>query len=242
MISVCIATYNGELFIKEQLASILIQLSPNDEVIVSDNGSSDNTIAIVNGFSDSRIKVYQFPRKTKNLRFNIIRNFENALVKATGDIIVLSDQDDIWLTNKIETIKKALINDKYDLIVTDCQIIDKNNQIIYPSFFEKNYSGKGLIKNLKHNSYLGCCMAFNKKVLKKVLPFPMYIPMHDIWIGFVAELCSFKVIFSTQVTTGYRYHSNNITSASTFKSTYSIFKKLKFRFNLLRYSVRVLFR
>jgi len=89
MISVCIATYNGEKYIKEQLDSIINQLDKNDEIIISDDGSSDNTIKIIESYKDGRIVLY------KNSFKNVVLNFEFAIDKSKGDYIFLSDQDDI---------------------------------------------------------------------------------------------------------------------------------------------------
>lgn len=95
-ITVCLASYNGQNFIKEQIESILSQLSAIDELIVSDDISSDSTLDIVNSFKDDRIKILS------GIKFaSPIRNFENALKYATGDVIFLSDQDDVWLPNKV---------------------------------------------------------------------------------------------------------------------------------------------
>ena len=96
MISVCIATYNGEKYIKEQLDSILPQLKKLDEIIISDDKSKDKTLKIIKTLNDSRIKIFTNPKK------GLISNFENAITKSSGDYIFLSDQDDIWHENKIQ--------------------------------------------------------------------------------------------------------------------------------------------
>mgnify|MGYP003392825684 CR=1 FL=1 len=96
MISVCIATYNGEKYIGEQIASILKQLNANDEVIISDDGSTDATLSIIKTFQDPRIRVILGPQK-----HSPTLNFENVLHHAQGDYIFLSDQDDVWKTNKV---------------------------------------------------------------------------------------------------------------------------------------------
>ena len=90
-VSVCIATYNGAGFIKEQLDSILMQIPATAEVLIGDDGSVDETISIVEGFNDPRIRVI---RNSSNLGY--VRNFENLIENARGDYIFLSDQDDIW--------------------------------------------------------------------------------------------------------------------------------------------------
>ncbi|MCG2791916.1 MAG: glycosyltransferase, partial [Weeksellaceae bacterium] len=103
MISVCLATYNGEKYLEAQIKSILKQLSVDDELIISDDRSTDNTISVINKFDDNRIKI--FINKNKN---GVAHNFENALLKATGDYIFLSDQDDIWADNKVDVLLKEL--------------------------------------------------------------------------------------------------------------------------------------
>lgn len=95
MISVCMATYNGEEYIKEQLESILCQLGEMDEIIISDDGSTDNTLNIIESYNDSRIKIH-----INTGKHGFVYNFENALQKAKGEYIFLSDQDDIWLPEK----------------------------------------------------------------------------------------------------------------------------------------------
>ena len=93
-ISVCIATYNGAKYIEEQVQSILYQLSEKDEIINSDDGSKDNTLAIIKSLNDARIKVIH-----NTLKHGLVSNFENAIKHADGDYIFLSDQDDIWTSN-----------------------------------------------------------------------------------------------------------------------------------------------
>jgi glycosyltransferase involved in cell wall biosynthesis len=206
-ISVCIATRNGEKYIKRQLESILAQLAPDDEVIISDDSSSDSTVAIIKGFSDHRIRLYE-----NNTFFSPIYNLENALKHASGDIIVLSDQDDVWLDNKIAVIvrKLAAVPAGIKLIVLDGHIVDEHEIIIHDSIFEHINSGKGLLKNIYDNTYMGCCMAFSRDLLKIALPFPRNIPMHDMWLGLLAELFG-TVEFVREKTIKYRRHGASVT-------------------------------
>ena len=116
MISVCIATYNGEKYIKAQLESILAQIGQDDEIIVSDDNSTDNTISEIESLNDNRIKVKKNRKTIKKesqhkvfqLMDKIRLNFENALVEAKGDYIFLADQDDIWKEDKVKSILKML--------------------------------------------------------------------------------------------------------------------------------------
>lgn len=233
MISVCIATYNGEKYIKEQLDSILLQLKSGDEVVISDDNSSDSTLDILQDFNDNRIKIF------KNKGKGLIQNFENAIMNSSGDYIFLSDQDDIWERNKIEVCMEDFENG-YDLILSDCSIFDSESKvIIYDSFFEFNNSKMGVVNNIVRNSYIGCCMAFNSKVKSKVLPFAKNIPMHDSWIGIISELY-FKVNFNKSKLIRYRKHSNNASHTGTGVSEYSLMKKTSFRFFLI-YSLIIRF-
>ncbi|MCX9026378.1 MAG: glycosyltransferase family 2 protein [Candidatus Methanoperedens sp.] len=231
-ISVCMATYNGEKYIHLQLGSILDQIGENDEIIISDDSSTDNTVNIIKTFNDKRIKLFE-----NNRFFNPIHNFENALEKAKGDIIFLSDQDDIWLENKVK-IMIGLLH-QYDLVVSDCIIINENEDILNESFFRIRGSKKGLLNNLLKNSYMGCCMAFNRRILDIALPFPDNIPMHDMWIGMIGELYG-KTYFCDQKLIKYRRHENSA-SPTCGPSPYTIIDKISFRANLLlRIAARLL--
>lgn len=225
MISVCIPTYNGEAFIKQQLDSILNQSLAVDEIIISDDSSTDRTIEIINSYRDSRIKLFE------NQTFKSpIFNLENALKHAKGDFVFLSDQDDVWYPEKVKLVMAHL--EKNNLVVTDCNIIDSNNKIIKPSFFDIVKSQNGFFRNLYKNGFLGCCMAFDRKLLKIVLPFPKNIAMHDIWIGLNAELLS-SVYFLRDPLVGYRKHANNRTPYTGSSSKNSLFYRIKYRLEML---------
>ncbi len=224
-VSVCMPTYNGELYIKDQLDSILMQLEENDEVIISDDSSTDSTIDIIKSINDKRIMLPE-----NNKFFSPIFNLENALLKASGDYIFLSDQDDIWMEDKVKSFIVELEN--YDLIISDATIVNENMNIIQDSFFGKKKPNKNYIKNLIKNPYLGCCMAFRKDLLSKVLPFPSRIAMHDIWIGWIAEL-SGNTYFLDKKLLYYRRHGNNA-SATSEKSNRKIIDRVLYRLNLLK--------
>ena len=224
-ISVCMATFNGERFISQQVSTIIKQLRQDDELIISDDSSTDNTVEIIKGFHDNRIILLE------NQKFNNpILNVENSIKNSKGNIIFLSDQDDVWFNGKVQEMIEWL--GFYDLVVSDCKVTDENLNILSPSFFKSRKSGKGVIKNLFKNSYLGCCMAFKRTLLKYILPFPKNIPMHDWWIGLVAELTG-KVIFLEEPLIFYRRHNKSV-SATARQSNEILFKKLKWRYIMLK--------
>lgn len=225
-ISVCIATYNGEVYIYDQLKSILQQLDGDDEVIISDDSSSDNTLFEVSKLADSRIKIV-----TNAGPKGYTSNFENALKHATGDIIFLSDQDDLWLPNKVEYCTNILEN--ADFIVSDCKLIDVNNNVIADSFYEKRNNYKSLIGNLFKFGYLGCCFTFRKEVLEKSLPFPSNHKYctHDNWLMLVG-LSYFRCFISTEKLLLYRRHDKNASNGGFYSQTNLMFK-IKYRTYLI---------
>ena len=206
MNSVCIATYNGERYIEEQLRSILVQIAPDDEVIVSDDGSTDRTVEIVRGIGDSRVRLYHSDA-------HYFRdNFANALRHAGGDIIFLSDQDDVWLSGKYEQCINAL--KEVDLVCTNAKETDEALNITNPDFFSVYHSGKGILKNIINNTYYGACMAFRSRLLEVALPFPPNHEIgHDVWLGLVAEMTGTVRFIATPYLL-YRRHSANATSVS----------------------------
>ncbi len=226
MISVCIATYNGEKYIKEQLDSILCQLGNDDEVIISDDGSTDQTIEIIESYKDKRIRLV----RNAEIR-SVVSNFENAIKNAQGDYIFLSDQDDVWLPDKVKIMCDVL--QKKDLVVCDAEMIDANNKLLRTSFYEMRNSGSGFLKNLIRNTYLGCCMAFRKDILKYILPFPKHIAMHDIWIGLCVELMG-NPFFIQQKLVQYRNHSKSATNTAINKSNISFYNQIGYRLYFLR--------
>ena len=231
MISVCIATYNGEKYIKEQLDSILCQIGDDDEIIISDDGSTDGTISIIRKLNDNRITILH------STAHNIIRNFENALKHAKGNYIFLADQDDVWLPDKYEKCL-SLLKD-YDLVVSDAIVTDEKLNTIKKSFFYHFNCGKGIMKNAIRSTYFGACMAFNRKTLNYALPFPNDKEIgHDLWIGFVAEITG-KVLFFPEALILYRRHKNAFTNISTKidRSDRSLFQKISGRIIMLKHIV-----
>ena len=228
------ATRNGEDFIHRQLESILKQLGPDDEVVISDDSSTDNTVQIIRGLQDGRIRLYE-----NNTFFSPIFNMENALRNATGEIIVLSDQDDIWLDNKISVIREKF-NGKTDslyLIMLDGYITDENGNVVSDSIFGRIKAGKGILKNIYDNTYMGCSLAFSRRLLEMALPFPKTIPMHDMWFGILAELFG-TVEFVKEKTIKYRRHRSNVSVRSP-SVLLQIRRRLDLVFNLFIRSLSV---
>jgi glycosyltransferase involved in cell wall biosynthesis len=226
-ISVCLASYNGERYIEEQLRSILSQLSPGDEVIVVDDASTDKTCEIVSSFRDPRIVLI---RGHENQ--GVLRTFETALSRSTGEIVFLSDQDDVWLPDKVKTILAVFSrNSDLVLVASDALLIDENGGQIGDSYYETRGKFRaGLWANILICKFLGCTMAFRSKLLQNALPFPRSKQVHhDIWLACVSSLMGETTEFIAEPLVAYRRHDANVTGRIRF----STYKRIQMRWQLL---------
>jgi len=226
MISVCIATYNGEKYIEEQVKSILPQLAEEDELIISDDGSTDRTIKILENFADRRIKIFHHNRNLNNKHsfYPSTKNFENALSKSKGDYIFLSDQDDVWMPDKVQ-ITLPFLKENDALVISDAWITNENLEKQEKLSKYMPYK-KGYLKNLFKCTTQGCRIAFTKTIKDFCLPFPNGVIIHDFWIRQLVEL-KFKVNYIPKPLIFYRQHSNNL--SRIVRSENSLFFMIKYR-------------
>ena len=227
MISVCIATHNGEKYIRQQLNSILCQLGPKDEVVISDDGSTDDTITVIESIGDDRISVLRYSQPcTSNYPHEYVCwNFQNALMHANGDYIFLSDQDDEWLPNKVEICMTAL--QERDLVLHEFIHIDKNDNVVSPLHYQGSFRPKNYF--LRVGKHYGCAMAFRRNVLDYSLPFPKHLLLHDYWIGILAETIG-KFVFIEEPLIRYRIHIENTSGTHN-----SMLHKLSYRIKTMYY-------
>lgn len=225
MISVCLASYNGARFIAQQIDSILAQLGPDDELIISDDGSTDGTLEILASYKNgatSQVKIYQGPQQ------GVIKNFEFAISHSQGDLIFLADQDDVWLPDKVAKMSKVFAeNPPVQVVISDLKIVDSQLEPLQDSYFAYRQVKIGFWHNLLRSGYIGAGMAFRKELKAKVLPFPEHLPMHDMWIGLAAGK---QVFFLKEPLTLYRRHAEN---ASEIQSTSSFYQKFVWRLEVM---------
>ncbi|MBQ8015653.1 MAG: glycosyltransferase family 2 protein [Clostridia bacterium] len=228
-ISVALAAYKGEQYIAEQLASILSQLGENDEIIVSDDYPQGKTRAIVEKYQsqDKRIRYVEGEGK------GVVKNFENAVKACSGDVIFLSDQDDVWLPGKVECVMNEIKNGA-DLVLHDASVTDANLNITEPSFFAVHGSNASFARNLIKNSFVGCCMAFRKSTACCSLPFPKGLAMHDWWIALVALKKKQNIVLLQKPLILWRRHSQTVTGGRT-----SLLQKIKWRLNIVLSLARI---
>jgi len=220
------ATYNGAVYLQPQAESILAQLQPLDEMVVVDDASNDNSTAVLRSLQDPRLRVFCNERNE-----GVLASFEKAMRMAEGEILFLSDQDDIWLSGKIEKILQVFESrPDVTLVASDAQIIDAFGALVEPSFFAKR--GKfvaGVLPNLLKNKYLGCTLAFRRSMLDHFLPIPKDVPMHDIWFGLVNDVYG-KTYYIDEPLIAYRRHGENVSPSTSAPVT----KRLVWRWRLLK--------
>ncbi|MFM2343384.1 MAG: hypothetical protein RLZZ592_3037 [Pseudomonadota bacterium] len=223
-ISVCMASYNGAAHVEAQLASMIEQLVEGDEILVADDGSSDTTVAIVRSFGPP-VRLVAIERVG-----GVVRNFERVLQAASGDAIVLADQDDVWLPGRLVQIRLALAH--ADLVVLNGEVVDGDLRPRGQTVFAAVGMKSGFLPNLVKNSFIGCCMAFRCSLRDRILPFPSGVPWHDWYIGLVAEWIG-RVERIDDITLLYRRHGGNF-SPTGEKSRNTLWRKLAMRWAVLR--------
>lgn len=239
-VSVALCTYNGRRYIADQLRSIAVQTHLPAELIVSDDGSCDGTIECVEEFRLTAPFPVHVSRNQQ--RLGVVKNFQQAMYRCEGEYIALSDQDDIWEANKIETCVQALrqAEDRVGvatpiLVHTDLTVVDQEGRRISDSFFRRRgfrpLHPEPIKELVLQNFVTGCTTLFNRPLLNLALPFPEGTSMHDWWIALVAA-SSGLVVTLNDATVGYRMHGDNVIGA----------KKIEWRSYLSRKKAERLFR
>ena len=223
-VDILLATYNGERYLKEQLDSILNQTYKDFNLIISDDCSTNKeTIQILKEYEkkDERIKVFY---QEKNLGSN--SNFEFLLSKVESKYYMFSDQDDIWINDKVKLCIEAIEREKVDLVYTDLQVVDKDLNVIDNSFNKK----MGLLSKQKkytdfrleylYNCITGCTILARTSLLKDILQLTNNKDiLHDYWIGLVTSMKG-RIYYLNIPTIKYRQHIDN--QVGTIKYTYRI--------------------
>lgn len=213
-VSVCMATYNGSAYLREQLDSILAELEPQDEVVIVDDASSDGTVALLQAISDPRVIVHG---RTENRGY--VRTFEEALSRATGDVLMLSDQDDVWIKGRrallLEgTTDRAVAASNLVILGTDAPLrspLSGREWLLRAADGPRRWRNQWRIL-IGDAPYFGCTMALRRDFLDRALPFPGYLTeSHDLWIATVANAAG-ELAHVQQPTLRRRLHDDNASS------------------------------
>jgi glycosyltransferase involved in cell wall biosynthesis len=229
-ISVAIASYNGGEYLKDQLESIYAQSLLPDEIVICDDCSVDNTIDILVHYKEKHGLKYFI--NDKNLGF--VKNFEKAISLCSGEYIALSDQDDVWMSGKIEALYNGMVTEENKnpdlpiLVHHDVFVVDENLKNTRTRFINSKGSSSGLKNLLFGNPKVqGASIMMNRALKEICFPLPDSVPLHDLYISFVTECFGVRRYISEPLSL-YRQHTNNqigINSFSVLKRVRNYFKK-----------------
>ena len=221
-VSIVLATYNGGKYLYEQLTSIICQMDKDDELIISDDGPSDETIKIIEPFlKNSNTVLLSGPG------MGVKANFENGIRYSHGEIVLICDQDDIWFSNKLDTIKRVFqSNHDKVLVMHNADYIDGDGNKMNESIYGRRNGHTGYWKSIFFSSYYGCCMAIKRDFLMACLPFPSGV-LYDQYLGACAERIK-KSLFINDILISHREHLNN------WSQKQSLANRVFYRFLLLQ--------
>lgn len=203
-ISIAMATYNGEAYLPAQLASFAAQTCAPDELVVTDDGSTDATRRVIEDFARTVPFAVRYEPNPKNLGFG--QNFSRALSLCAGDLVFLSDQDDAWLEGKIARMT-AVAADHPDMacFMNDAFLADGE---LRPTGQTK--LGQIRASGLGDDTFvMGCCVAVRRPLLDLILPVPSHLPSHDSWLVQTAGVLGLMLRIAEPLQL-YRRHGGNV--------------------------------
>ena len=233
-IDILMAVYNGEKYLIEQLDSILNQTYQEFNLIISDDCSTDCSMKILSEYQkkDGRIVII---KQEKNLGY--VKNFEFLLTKVTNEFFMLSDQDDVWNSDKVEISLKKIKEEELMLVHTDLEVVDKDLKNINNSMIRLiNMHTKATKYNDYRSVFLdncitGCTIIANSEVINKCLPIPEKPMVHDWWVGLIASSIG-KIGFIDKPTIKYRQHGNNLIGINSKKQYKTMKEYREYRLDL----------
>lgn len=206
-ISVAMATYNGARWLPVQLQSFAAQTLLPDELVVTDDGSTDDTEAVVAAFAETAPFPVRFVRNPRRLGFN--GNFAHAIGLTRGEIVFISDQDDAWYPDKIARVAAAMTEPGCLCVVNDQAIADPDGR-------ETGNTVLGNVRALgRPDSWYGpgCCTAFSRALMPALVPMPGDVVQYDHWVNALAEAMGVRRLLEEALQM-YRRHGGNATGAA----------------------------
>lgn len=212
-VSVCLAAYNGESYIVDQVISILSQLGSNDELLIADDCSVDNTVSLLEAVSDERVVIMK-----NKINLGYIKNFESLLGKSKGEYVFLSDQDDLWVPGRVNKMiaasnrtGKSVVVGRYCVLGS----ISENKENICSlneTSSNQRFSGLSAFFLGIGPSNFGSCMMLKRASLRYIYPFILNKVSHDHHIAILSNLKK-DVCYLNEVVTYRRVHGSNLTNA-----------------------------
>lgn len=208
--SVCLASYRGARYIKEQLESILTQLGPNDELVIVDDASPDDTVDQIRSFDDGRIRLIE-----ARVNQGYVKSFEQAVLAARGECILLSDQDDVWLPGRLELIMDALQASR--VVASNFDVLGGGARPNIPRLRREDsrrHAANILGALVGYRAYYGCAMGLRRDMVPLFAPVPRYlVESHDLWLAICGNLAG-SIRHLDEPTLLRRIHDDNATPRS----------------------------
>lgn len=209
-VSVCMATWNGARYLREQVDSILAQLRETDELAIVDDASTDETVAILESYADPRLRLYRNPQNIGH-----VQSFSRVLLLARYDLLVMADQDDVWLPGRLAALHAALRGPRAWVVSSNSRYVDSDLQ---PTDFDsegvREADSARHLRNILgifsgRRCYYGCTMALRREIAPVVLPIPEFVESHDLWIALASNAARANVHLEAD-TLLRRVHGGNV--------------------------------
>lgn len=257
MVDILLPVYNGETFLSSQIDSFLSQTYANWRLLIRNDGSTDSSQRIIDYYVEKcPDKIYFIESPKENI--GLVKSLNVLLEHVSGDYIMFSDQDDVWLPNKIELslneIQRIENKDKPAMVCTDAICVDENLNVISESLFSSLKFVRGVMgdkeKMLALNEVQGCTVMVNKRALSYIYPFPTFMRIHDMWIGVICAHYGFVSYLHKQTLLYRQHHNNTLGSVNVdwhyfvhriryiphlIKWQYLLFKALPFDVNIVKF-------
>lgn len=227
-VTVLLATYNSSRFLREQLDSLFAQTFQDWNLVIRDDGSTDDTLKIIDEYSELQSTIEVFRDEEKNVGAK--ESFMRLLKNTVSDYYLFCDHDDVWLPNKIEESLRLLLSTEKNhpgkpvIVHSDLRVVNDDLQPVSESFWKSSKIHPGILENKNYiqvfNCVTGCTMLFNAEVKKLAMPYPDSIPMHDWWLALITLRNGGIIRHLKEPTILYRQHGNNEVGARLVNGTY----------------------
>ncbi|MFC8304080.1 glycosyltransferase [Specibacter sp. NPDC057265] len=206
-VSVCMATYHGARYVAEQLESILAQVGANDEVVIVDDASTDDTVAVIKAFNDPRVRLIE---GTKNQGY--VRSFEQAVLASAGEFVFLADQDDVWIPGRLELMLEQL--QSHFVVASNFAVLGggSRGKVTELKAADSDHYVRNIIGAVVgYRPYYGCAMAMTRQQANIFAPIPHFmVESHDLWLALCGNTAK-SMAHLAEPTLWRRLHEENVT-------------------------------